>query len=829
MGVRNTFLSTDKEQKDLLSLEGKIFKLNLPFKRPASEAFRSQKLRFQNSFYSSLEKKLADFSATHEISINNILFAAFQTLLFRYSGQHEFVIGVKYENREEPIHVECHEKECFLDLLSRLENTENVQNSLLHRDPEQYQVLFSFSEKGLDQVNKNLLDLVFYVEKDRDSHIVHVAAARKVFQLTTVESMLGHFCTLLESALDHPHRELINLECLTEDELHLLNHEFSVGLKENYPDNIVEFFEESVSQHPDDVAINYQGIALTYAALNEKANQMAHFLKNKGVSPGSVVAVSSYHDPDVVVSIFAIIKLGATYLPLDPNYPDTRLNMMIQDAKPQILLTRSSLIEKFTGFSNLIVNLDTDKEKIANAQPSLISDRASSETPVYIIYTSGSTGKPKGIIISYDSLPHLCLERKRYYPNKTIAMLTGSISFDVSILTVFHTLMTGGTLCIPDQNERVDGEALIKHMAKFQVNFFMCVPSFYAMLLEKEVPFPNSLEILSLVGEVIPNSLPPMHAQFAPHVKLFNEYGPCEIALGSNLAQIYDPLTETISPIHVGKPLPNTEVYVLDANMQLVPIGMKGEIFLGGKGLAKGYLNRDDLTSEKFVTVSLPGKPLRRLYRTGDYGRWLSDGNLEFLGRMDYQVKIRGHRVELGEVEAMLCQYKEIDEAVVKVQKMKDHQDSLIAYFTTIGRKILSVGELRKFLGQFLPKFAVPSHFMQLEHFPRTHNRKIDRKTLPIFPVSEVVDEKITSRMGVKETLMDIWKKALNLQKIGLDDNFFDVGGNSLLLANIQTAVKDILKVNVPIIEYFRYSTINSFAKYLESLKSQGLRKARSS
>ncbi|WP_158307183.1 non-ribosomal peptide synthetase [Simkania negevensis] len=678
-------------------------------------------------------------------------------------------------------------------------------------------------------MNKNLVDLVFFVDEQEDSHTVHIAAARKVFQLATVESMIGHFCTLLESALDHPHRELNVLEYLAEDELRLLNYEFAEGVEENYPDNIICFFEKQVSLSPDEIAIYFQDEALTYAELNNKINQMAHYLKNLGISHGSVVAVSCHHDPDVIVTIFAIIRLGATYLPLDPSYPDTRLNMMIQDAKPEILVTRSSVAEKFSGFSNPIVNLDTDMEKVAKSSSSSVSEQGLAENPVYIIYTSGSTGKPKGIMISYESLPHLCLERKRYYPNKTIAMLTGSISFDVSILTIFHSLMTGGTLCIPDQSERVDGEALIKHMAKFRVNFFMCVPSFYAMMLEKEVPFPKSLEIMSLVGEVIPNSLPPLHAQFAPHVKLFNEYGPCEIALGSNLAQIYDPLTEKISPIHVGKPLPNTEVYVLDANLQLVPIGMRGEICLGGKGLAMGYLNRNNLTAEKFVKVALPGKALTRLYRTGDYGRWLPDGNLEFLGRMDYQVKIRGHRVELGEVEAVLCQHKEIDEAVVKVQKMKDHQDCLVAYFTTIGRKILSVGELRKFLDLLLPKFAVPSHFMQLEYFPRTHNRKIDRKALPIFPVAEVADDKNISHKGVKQTLLEIWKKALNLYNIGPDDNFFDVGGNSLLLANIQTAVKEVLKVNVPIIEYFRYSTINSFAKYLESLKSQDLRKARSS
>lgn len=821
---------SDKKQKDALSLETKIYKLNFPFKIPASDVCGLQKLRFQSPFFPLLERKLAEFKAKHKFPLENIFFGVFQILLFRYSGQHNFVIGAKHENRVEPIHVNCHGKESFLDLTSRLESSlEKPHDNFLRRGSEQCQVLFSFSKDGLDDTGKNLVDLVFYIEKKQNTHVVHVGAARKVFQLETIESMIGHYCKLLESVLDHPHREINALGYLTDNELHLLSQDLSIGVEEAYPEDAFQHFESLVKKNPTVCAIKYREQSLTYIELDQKANQVAHILAANGITHGSVVGVCTYYDPTTIACIFAILKLGATYLPLDPEYPEANLNMMIQDANPQILITRSPTIEKFKGFLNLIVNLDTDSEEIEKSPSSLVSKRGFPENPAYIIYTSGSTGKPKGILISYASLPHLCLERQQYYPKKTITLLLGSISFDVSILGVFHTLMTGGMLSIPKQSEKIDGEALIKNIEDNNVNFFICVPSFYSMLLEQGIVFSRSLENVSLAGEVIPNSLPPLHAKFAPHAKLINEYGPSEVALGSTFAQIYNPETEEINPIVAGKPLPNTEVYVLDTNLQLVPIGMKGEICLGGKGLAMGYLNKRELTAEKFIMVSLPGKGLTSLYRTGDFGRWLPDRNLEFLGRMDYQVKIRGHRVELGEVEAVICQCKEIDEAVVKVERAKDHQGYLVAYFTTIGKGILSVSELRQYMNQLLPKSSVPSHFMQLEHFPRTHNRKIDRKALPVFSAVNVADEKTPSRVGVKEILVEIWKKALNLQKIGLDDNFFDIGGNSLLLANIQTVVKDVLKINVPIIECFRYSTINSFTKYLESLNNQGQKIARPS
>ena len=800
--------------------------LNLSFEAPDPKTTTPNRLESEKKIPINLSHKLTAFSISHQISISSILLGTFQILLYRYSEQSEFVLGLTQDIKTFPLLLKCNGQDSFIKTLSKIEK--NLESALLERHvadldhliPTVFQILFSFSETDPENLNTHLT-LLFSVKELDGTYSICANASPKVFLSQTIHNLLSYYCQLLESALQNPETTIDSLHLLSADTIAFLTHKLDVCPEKSYPSHILDIFQDRLKTDPDTIAIKYQNNELTYAELDRKGSQLACFLLNRGIKQRSIVAVSSFHEPRVIISILAILKLGATYLPLDPSYPKARLDGMIQDAKPEAILTQSTLLNKFDSISEIAFALDSEWENISELPSHIPQFQPSLSDTAYITYTSGSTGSPKGIMVSYKSLPHLSLARTSYYPTQTIALLAGSISFDVSILTIFHTIITGGTLCIPQPSENKDGEALIRLMHTEKVNHFMCVPSFYAMILEKSRPLAPSLQTISLVGEVIPTSVPTLHAKLAPHTKLYNEYGPSEIAIGSNIALIYDPTLKTIHRMTVGKPLPNTEVYILDSHLNLVPQGLKGEICIGGIGLAKGYLNKDVLTHKKFVNVSFPGQPPMKLYRTGDFGRLLEDGNLDFLGRIDYQVKIRGHRIELGEVELILSLNKEIDEAVVILQKDTRNQDCLAAYFTTIDRNILSLKELKDYIKALLPQYMVPTFFMQLKAFPRDPNNKIDRKALPKVSERKNTAQTTFPTSEFETKLLEIWKEVLNLNRIDLNATFFDIGGNSLLLANVQTSVKEILNIDVPIVDFFRYPTVLKFAKHLQILSKQ--------
>jgi amino acid adenylation domain-containing protein len=578
-------------------------------------------------------------------------------------------------------------------------------------------------------------------------------------------------------------------------------------IKENFT-CFCDLFIEQARASPLAIAVMFNENTLTYEELDFRSIQLANFLRERGVKPESTVALSVYNGLDLIVGILGILRSGGAYLPIDPNFPRERIEIILNDAKPALLLTEESLINKFPFFheKTVLVNKGLPKENVnqkVNIQPSQLA---------YVVYTSGSTGKPKGILLEHRALAYAALAHKKLHSNRLVALMLGSISFDASLLVIACTLISGGSICIPKNEINKDPEQIINLIKNHSINYTLCVPSFYMMLLDKSLELPSLLSV-DLGGEKMPNAIPDIHSKIAPNAILYNIYGPSEYAVGSTFAKTYDPITKQINRITIGKPFPNTQVYVLDENLNPTPINIKGEIFVSGPGLARGYLNNEVLSAEKFISVSFRDQKLIRLYRTGDFGRFLPDGNLEFLGRKDYQVKIRGHRVELGEIEHAISQYLKIKEAVVIVQEEPTGTKHLIAYFTAVDAMDITE-ELKSHLSNLLPNYMIPSTFFRLDSFPHTLNGKIDRNALP--SVFKKVQKCILEpRSRLEEALANIWKRVLHVNMVGIEDNFFDLGGDSLNIASVQTQIEIDLGIKVPITVLFQYTTIWSLSQNL--------------
>lgn len=588
-----------------------------------------------------------------------------------------------------------------------------------------------------------------------------------------------------------------------------------------YTENICELFQAQVKNHPNSVAAIFENDQITYSELDQKSTALANHLLSIGVKTGTVIGLSLLPNIHLLVGILAILKVGAVYLPLDPNYPLERLKYMLNDAKPDFLLTESAFIDRFKDFSNPTILLEKlDWGELKNKNLSIPQHFHNPEQLAYLIYTSGSTGNPKGIMIPFRSFAHFATTHRSYYHSQIIGLVTGSISFDICTLTIFHVLISGGIVCFSKFSSGFDASETIDLINKKSVNYLLCVPSLYSVILEKSQPLPT-LKTVSLAGETIPRGLPELHAQIAPNAVLYNEYAPSECACGATLAKIYDPSDKKIQQITIGKPLPNTEIYLLDSEFHLVSPGNKGEIFIGGLGLALGYLNRPELTAERFLELSLSDKKSVRLYRTGDYGKFLPDGNLEFLGRIDYQVKIKGYRIELTEIEYAMCQYSHVVEAAVVVKEDAKGTKRLAAYFSSDKPDDDIASRLREYLTQALPPQMIPSTLEQIHQFPRTPNGKIDRDALTKRAAEEKRSFENTGfDSDTTQTLLNIWREVLNRETIEIHDNFFDVGGDSLNIARLQTFVETTFKIDIPVVELLKYATIKQLAQYLDNQKA---------
>jgi amino acid adenylation domain-containing protein/non-ribosomal peptide synthase protein (TIGR01720 family) len=796
--------------------------------RPANPNFRGHSISFQIN--SELTEKLKLLSQKSGVTLFMTLLAALNTLLFRYSGQDDILIGTPTANRNrqeiEPLigffvntlvlRNSLEGNPTFSGLLQQARNVvleayanqdvpfEQVVDGLeiersLSYNP-LFQVMFALQNAPLNALElPNLKAQYLAVEQQRIkfdlSLVLEEIETEKgaylegfweydgdLFTPERITRMVGHFQTLLKGIVANPQQTIGELPLLTESEKQQLLVEWN-QTQTSYPDHycIHQLFEEQVVKTPDAIAVIDGEKSLTYEQLNQKANQLAYYLQNLGVKTEDLVGICIERSVLMIIGLLGILKAGAAYIPLDPNYPSERLAYMLEDSAVSVLLTQENLVDTLPNYLGTIFCLDQDGKILDHHPQDNLLHPMTSENLAYVIYTSGSTGKPKGVLIQHQSLLNLVSWHQNAFDITTIDRVTqlAGIAFDASVWEIWPYLTAGACLAIVPPDLLTSPKQLQEWLIAKKITVsFLPTP-----LAETLIPLdwsPNCPLRLMLTGGDKLNDFPPTSIPFT----LVNNYGPTENTVVTTSVKITpDLLTEKAPPI--GRPISNTQVYILDQYQQPVPIGIPGELYIGGSGLAKGYLNRPELTDSKFIANPFSQKLSDRLYKTGDLVRYGNDGQIEFVGRIDHQVKIRGFRIELGEIETVLNQHPQVKEAIIIAREDQPGVKRLCAY--VIASQNLTVSQLRLFLQEKLPQYMVPAFFVLLDAFPLTANGKIDRCALPQ-PTLELEDEaalNLSPGTEKERILAAIWQRVLGLKNISINDNFFELGGDSILAIQI--------------------------------------------
>jgi amino acid adenylation domain-containing protein len=595
----------------------------------------------------------------------------------------------------------------------------------------------------------------------------------------------------------------------------------------DYPrdSTIADQFNQQVAKTPDAIAIVAKDKQLSYRELDERSNRLARHLQSLGVKPDTLVGVAMGRSETLIVSLLAILKAGAAYVPLDPTHPKERLSLVIDDSQMQILLTTSEARNRLPLAASGVTVLDVEHPAISLERPNAVETSAASHNLAYVIYTSGSTGKPKGVMIENRNVVNFFTGMDRFIGHAPgVWLAVTSFSFDISVLELLWTLTRGFKVVVHGD----EGTARIAdEITRHGVTHLQMTPSLARMLTLDARAFAalSLLKQMLLGGEAVPASLI-HHLREVFRGEIHNMYGPTETTIWSTTYRVEEPG----STVSIGRPISNTQIYMLDAELQPVPAGEIGELFIGGDGVARGYWNRPDLTTERFLTI--PSLSQRRIYRTGDLARLLPNGNIEFLGRADYQVKLRGHRIEPGEVEAVLEQCSGIRQAVVVVREDKEGDKRLVAYVVVKGTETKTIGTLRSLLESKLPDYMIPSAFVSLPELPLTDNGKIDRKALlrlppPSISVSAPAGQRQNEssnqpRNEIERIIAAAWQGALGVPSVGMNDNFFDLGAHSLTVAEVQAKLQEALGREISLLDLFEFSTVNALARHLGGTQSHG-------
>ena len=562
------------------------------------------------------------------------------------------------------------------------------------------------------------------------------------------------------------------------------------------------------------MAVVFQDQQLTFAALNRRANQLAHRLQTLGVGPESVVGLSVESSLEMVTGVFGILKAGGAYLPLDPRNPPERLNQVLRDAGVSVLLTQEHLSSERFDSSLQLLCLDTDMEEENGENPQRITD---AHNLAYVIYTSGSTGQPKGVMIQHRSTVNLAAAlREEIYAGLGTALkvgLSAPLAFDASVKQLVQ-LLSGNTLYLLPEELRLDAKRALAYLTEHALDVLDCTPSQLKLLLAAGLnqSAMNAPKLMLVGGEAVDESLWSQLAE-SHATRFYNVYGPTECTVDAT----WSPVTSATDGPTIGRPIPNAEAYILDKDFEPVGIHLEGELYIGGAGVARGYLNWPERTAEKFVPDGLSGKPGARLYRTGDLARYSPDGAINFIGRNDSQVKVRGHRIELGEIEAALRQHEKVRQAVVVARDDASTGVRLVAYLVPEGA--LEVRELRHMLSERLPDYMVPSFLVVIDELPLTRNGKVDLNALPapeaVRPPSD--EHYVAPRNEIEETITRVWQEVLGVERIGVHDNFFDAGGHSLLMLQVHNKLNEAFGKEISIVGMFAKPTISALAEYFSN------------
>ncbi len=826
----------------------------------------------------SLSAGLKQLCLEQEVSLFMLLLSAWQVLLSRWTGQTDVVTGSPIANRTQrqtegligffvntlAFRSDLSGDPRFSDLLRRVrERTlaayahqdlpfEQLVDALqLERDLSReslVQVMFAWQnapqaalELGelhwemlpLEQTTSKF-DLTLSLSESAEGLSGSLEYRTDLFERPTIERMAGHLQTLLEGIVSAPERRLSELPLLTGKERQQLLVEWN-DTAADYPRDkcIHQLFEEQVRRTPDAVAVVFEDRELSYAQLNAQANQLAHYLRQLGVGPEILVAICVERSLEMVVGLLGILKAGGAYVPLDPDYPAERLAFMLEDTRSPVLLTQQALRERLPVNNAQVVCLDADWPEIAQRSEANLLTQANADNLAYVIYTSGSTGRPKGVQIEHHSIVNLITWHHREYAVTSLDRATqlASFAFDASVWEVWPYFVAVGHWLSRSLQKCLTATRHARFLAAWNEkiesssNFSANSPLLEALLTEvlpddfplREV-LPEETRLRNLAVTVVRARCP----------RLINDYGPSENTVVTTFLVEVELISSSGTRIWppIGRPLPNVQIYLLDPNRQPAPIGVPGELYIGGAGLARGYLNRPDLTAEKFIPNPFSDAPGSRLYRTGDLCRWLPDGNLEFLGRIDHQVKIRGYRIELGEIESSLRAHNQVREAVVVAREDQPGEKRLVAYVVPAaeGGTTVSAAALREHLRAGLPTYMIPSAFVFLEALPLTPNGKLDRKALPAPDGHVELDGPyVPPRNPVEEQLCAIWQEVLRLERVGVHDNFFELGGHSLLATQVISRVRGAFQVELPVAALFTGATVAELADALQQQLSAGV------
>ncbi|MEM4408366.1 MAG: amino acid adenylation domain-containing protein, partial [Candidatus Caldarchaeum sp.] len=591
----------------------------------------------------------------------------------------------------------------------------------------------------------------------------------------------------------------------------------------DYPrsSTIHELIEAQVRRTPDSVAVLAGGESLTYLELNSRANKLAHYLRKLGVEPDQLVGICMEPSLDMAVGLLGILKAGGAYLPLDPSYPKERLSFMVDDANLGVIITQNGLKDELPGNGLRVVCVDSDWEDISTESEYDLDGGATSENLAYVIYTSGSTGKPKGVMVTHRSVVNhnLAVISSFELSPQDRVLQYHSISFDAAVETIFPSWMSGASVVFRTQKVFTPGVDLRYLIEKGRTTVLSFSSAYWNEWVHELTAsggeLPDYVRLVVIGGDrASPESVQAWFKLFGRRIRLINTYGPTEATVTTTQYEITGAQQGGRREIPIGKPISNARVYILDGNLQPVPVGVPGELFIGGDGVARGYLNREDLTAERFIPDPFSTEPCARMYRTGDLARFLPDGHIEFLGRIDHQVKIRGYRIEPGEVEAAILKHDAVRDCVVVPRDEGFGQKRLVAYVVPYDGMRVGVEDLRSFLSERLPEYMVPSSFVVLGALPLTPNGKVDRRALPPPPSErqEIKESYVPPRDDVERKLARVWEEVFGIHPIGIRDNFFQLGGQSFLALRLMAQINRVFGVNIPLVTLFQGGTIEHLA-----------------
>jgi amino acid adenylation domain-containing protein len=850
--------------------------LSLPTDRPRpnQQSFAGGHLPFSLSL--ELTEKLTQLTQEQGVTLFMTLLTAYAVLLYRYTEQEDILIGTPIANRNRReiegligffvntlvLRIDLSGKPNFNQLLGRVR--EMAMDAYAHQDLP-FEMLVEVLQPERDLSHAPLFQVDFLLQNsppspleltgltatplttENDTAKFDLTLAMEntgaglqgvweyntdLFDRSTIERLTGNFITLLEALVVNPQQPIFQLPLLTEVQSQELLEDWNATEKE-YPFHqcVHHLFEEQAERTPNAVAVVFEGLELTYQQLNIQANQLAHYLQSLGVKSEVLVGIYLERSLLVIVGLLAILKAGGAYVPLDPDYPQQRLTSMAEDAKISLLLTQESLLDSLPVENVGVIVLDKLAEILTVQSPENPFSEVVSENLLCLLYTSGSTGKPKGVMLTHAALVNHSWGISEVFglTESDRVLQFASFGFDVAAEEIFPTWLKGGTVVLRPGQMFATLTDFANFIEQESLTLLNITPAYWhewALAVSQSLAtVPSSLRVVAVGGDaVLPETVNIWRQMVGKRVQCINVYGPTEASVTAIVHDLLDYQSEKINSVLIGRPIANTKAYVLDQNLQPVPIGVKGELHLCGVRLARGYLNRPELTAEKFINNPFANAAFNRLYKTGDLARYLPDGNIECFGRIDNQVKIRGFRIELGEIEAVLNQNIDVQTSCVIIREDTPGDKYLVAYIVAHYERIPMISELRQFLSSKLPLYMVPQAFVFLESLPLTTNRKVDRRALPApDKIGNRRDQYVAPRNGIEEMLVQICTEILKVEQVGIYDNFFEIGGHSLLATQLVSRVRSLFKIELPLRSLFGAATVAELAHLIGQLQQQNL------